>query len=275
MAISVSNLTHLHAGREYLKIFDVTFDSSYPTGGEALDLSTIGLSTRVTQFTAPNTGGYAFDYNRTDDKILVYRAPGASPTFTGTAPAGVTINFTDSDSAAATGVAVYAHVDEVLEDGSIFAHLEFVSPTNADGTGTLSNGGPTFQIIDDDLAATGGFQVYLDEDATAGSRLLANVGADCYVTTSTGDLIKITHNATPATPGVAVYFDEDAANSYQRLLFVSPTNANGTDTTSATVTLREGTPAGTISTIAEAAFGEVDNATDLSSLTVRCSVVGV
>lgn len=290
MALAISNLKHLSAGVEYLKVFDATFDSSYPDGGEPLDLSTIGLFDHVSAFWAPSTSGYVFDYDKTNNKILVYRDPGvaapaftgSTPTFTGTAPAGVDVDLTDLDAAASTGVAVYAHVDEVFEDGTIFCHLEAVSPTDTDILVTATDGGPTFQIIDDDAAASGGFAVYFDEDATAGSRLLANIGADAYVPLSNGDFLKITADASPGTAGVQIYVDEDASNAYEKLLFVSPTDTSGTETTSASISLRERTPEGTISQVtgtvaatAEAAFGQVDAATNLSSLVVTCSAIGV
>lgn len=57
-----------------------------------------------------------------------------------------------------------------------------------------------------------------------------------------------------ATTGVALYFDEDAASVDQRVLFVSPTNADGTWRTQST-------------TPSDSPGAEVANGTDLSSLT--------
>lgn len=158
-----------------------------------------------------------------------FNTNGALSTFVAYKPiANHVINITDADGAAGSGVVMYAHL---VGDGQK-AILKFVSPTSAMGSFTCNNGGDTVYVIDSDTAADGGVQVYFDEDGTDGSRLLINspIGKDLYVETSTGRWIKLTHNADPATPGVLVYFDEDAGNSYERLLFVSPTNTNGTNT---------------------------------------------
>ena len=65
----------------------------------------------------------------------------------------------DSDTAAADGVQIYVVIDDAeYLPGFQLAHLEFVSPTNAHGTCTVFNGGPTLLIEDDDAAATNGFQ---------------------------------------------------------------------------------------------------------------------
>ncbi len=133
------------------------------------------------------------------------------------------VDVTDLDAAAATGVVMYAHITDGQK-----AMLKFVSPTNAMGTFTCNNGGDTVPVIDSDTAADGGVQVYIDEDATDGSRLMVNspTGLDMYVETTSGRFLKIAHNANPAGVGVLIYFDEDAANSYERLLFVSPTDTS-------------------------------------------------
>jgi hypothetical protein len=259
----------------------VTFDSSYPTGGEAIVAADFGLTTLHSVMVhgvavkSDLTDSVAVAWNPTTGKLVAYRSGAISaPTFTGTPPAGVTVGVKDADGAAAAGVAVYVHVDEVLEQGTALAHLEFVSPTNADGTGTLSNGGPTYYIQDDDNAATAGVALYIDEDGTAGSRLIANTGRDCYVMCSNGDFIKVTANADPGTPGVAVYFDEDAVNTYERLLFVSPADTSATDTTSAAVSMRTRTPAGTVAGVSATPLAEVSSTSDLAAYSVYVTVVG-
>jgi hypothetical protein len=150
------------------------------------------------------------------------------------------ITVKDADGAAAAGVAVYVHVDEILEGGSCLGHLEFVSPTNANGAGLIAAGGPSYVIRDDDAAATGGVALYIDEDAAVeDERFLAllGTGRDCYVMLSDGRFIKIKYSAAPQTPGVQVYFDEDAAATHERLLFVSPTDANATVKTDDTMSM--------------------------------------
>ena len=136
------------------------------------------------------------------------------------------INITDSDTAASAGVAVYVHT----KDGED-AWLEFVSPTNADGTGTLNDGGSSYFIFDSNAAATDGIPVYFDEDGTnANERLLivSPTGEDLFLTLENGKKIRLTHDADAASNGIQVYFDEDGSNAYERLLFVSPSDADGT-----------------------------------------------
>lgn len=142
---------------------------------------------------------------------------------------------TDDNNAATTGVALY-----YVADSDFLGHLEFVSPTNADGSFTVGASGPLVSVTDNDGAAAAGVQVYFDEDATAAdSRLLATTttGKDAYIVTTGGNLVKITYNAAPGTPGVALYFDEDGATNAAKLVFVSPTNVNGSFTTDDTYTL--------------------------------------
>jgi len=86
----------------------------------------------------------------------------------------------------------------------------------------------TVMVNHDAAAATGGFQLYFDKDATQPSRLLAALpgGKSDYLDTSDPNYpLKITYNAAPATPGVAITYDDGAD---ERLEFTSPTAANGT-----------------------------------------------
>ena len=80
MAVSVSTPTN--AGRQFNPLLArnhallrVTFDSSYPTGGEALNFKQyVGFTPDVAFFSqrAPLTGGYTFVWDRTNNKILVF-----------------------------------------------------------------------------------------------------------------------------------------------------------------------------------------------------------
>lgn len=54
----------------------ITFDSSYPTGGEAIDLSNYFLSID-TIFFGPNAAYYAV-YNKSTGKVLVYNSADAT-----------------------------------------------------------------------------------------------------------------------------------------------------------------------------------------------------
>lgn len=64
-------------GIRRVHLVDVTFDSSYPTGGEVLGLSALGVkdATKATVFVtqvAPVTVGYAFAYDATNDKLVAF-----------------------------------------------------------------------------------------------------------------------------------------------------------------------------------------------------------
>src|SRR5438309_2078869 len=68
-------------GRRRVHFRQVTFDNSYPTGGEVLGL--VGIQDiKNAQFffqqRAPLTGGYHFVYDRTNDKLLVFWADGTA-----------------------------------------------------------------------------------------------------------------------------------------------------------------------------------------------------
>ena len=142
-----------------------------------------------------------------------------------------TLTLTDSDTAETDGVELYVRP---IGDGKK-AKFFFVSPTNAMGSFTMSDGGDTVYVYDSDEAAEeGSSQVYFDEDGTANSRLLtvSAINQDLYVETSSGRWIKIKDDDTAATNGVGVFFDENGANSYERLLFISPTDTDGSDTVS-------------------------------------------
>jgi hypothetical protein len=86
----------------------------------------------------------------------------------------------------------------------------------------------TVMIRHDADAATGGYQVYFDADATEPGRLLCSLPGcnNVYLDTSDPNYpLKVTHNAEPGTAGVAINYDDGAD---ERLEFTSPTAANGT-----------------------------------------------
>lgn len=138
------------------------------------------------------------------------------------------IEITDDDAAASNGSALYVrptghgNISRLVSDNSNDANSSFV---------TIS-GGSTVPVYYDANAAYMSSPVYLDEDGTDGSRILAASPTlhDQYVQATDGRWIKITHNDNPAGSGVQVYFDDDGADTDDRLLFVSPTNANATNT---------------------------------------------
>lgn len=54
------------------KTFDITFDSSYATGGEALTATDVGLGTILFVY-APAAGGRVFEYDYANAKLLAFQ----------------------------------------------------------------------------------------------------------------------------------------------------------------------------------------------------------
>jgi hypothetical protein len=70
-------------------------------------------------------------------------------------------------------------------------------------------------IIKHDASASGGLQVYFDDDGTAPNRLLVNNtlngGKDVYIMSNNADFwLPVVHNANAATTGVAISYDDGA-----------------------------------------------------------------
>jgi hypothetical protein len=79
MAVSAPTFIQPLAGDETANgkfvVVDLTFDSSYPTGGEAFDVAQLGLSEvwfAVIDATAPSATSYQFRYDKVNGKIQAY-----------------------------------------------------------------------------------------------------------------------------------------------------------------------------------------------------------
>lgn len=76
MALAFTIKQRNRTGNQKRHTVDIAFDSSYPTGGEAATAANFGL-TVVNDVVFPEpSGGYIFQYDRTNAKILVYAAGG-------------------------------------------------------------------------------------------------------------------------------------------------------------------------------------------------------
>ena len=73
MAVSVTVNRTDSVGR-YTKYVTgtITFDSSYPTGGEPLSNSDVQLSSKVDFLQASSVDGYIFEYDYTNSKVVAY-----------------------------------------------------------------------------------------------------------------------------------------------------------------------------------------------------------
>lgn len=144
-----------------------------------------------------------------------------------------TVTMTDDDSAASNGTAVY------VAQGQGGAKLVTAAAGTADTFFLADDSGEAWRV--EDSANPSGeltsYAVYFDEDATTGSRLLhagSGYQGDFYVAGMNGRVLKVTYDADAATNGVAVYIDDNGGDPTARLLFVSPTDASGSETTSTT-----------------------------------------
>ena len=71
MALTVDNAVKTVFGNKRVRVHDVDFDSSYPTGGESLTASDLGLN-KVEFLIAESKSGYTFEYDYTNSKLLAY-----------------------------------------------------------------------------------------------------------------------------------------------------------------------------------------------------------
>lgn len=76
MALTVSNVDSFSQdvwGRHKVAIVEVTFDSSYPTGGESFVPNDVGLAEfSVVTFSPDASPAYQFAYDYSAEKILVF-----------------------------------------------------------------------------------------------------------------------------------------------------------------------------------------------------------
>lgn len=81
MALTV-NITKTDTVGRYLKVKtgSITFDSSYPTNGEALTAANLEFSTDVEFIQVSPAGGLVFEYDYSDSKIKAFYPTGGSAT---------------------------------------------------------------------------------------------------------------------------------------------------------------------------------------------------
>ena len=92
MALSVSISKTDSVGR-YLKAKTgtITFDSSYPSNGEALSALDLGFSTSVEVLVAAPAGGLIFEYDKANSKIKAFYPTGGGATPAALAAPAVTV----------------------------------------------------------------------------------------------------------------------------------------------------------------------------------------
>lgn len=93
MAVTVADVTGRQSvGNYFEKLVDVTFDASYPTGGEALSANALGFGTilSVNAETVQGSDVRSVAYDRTSGLLLAY-APGGAEVSDTTSLATVTV----------------------------------------------------------------------------------------------------------------------------------------------------------------------------------------
>ena len=79
MALTFTKVDHFVLGDREARVYDVTFDSSYPAGGEAVTPDDFGLRNSITAVLAaaardPDTADNALvvDFDDTNDKLVLF-----------------------------------------------------------------------------------------------------------------------------------------------------------------------------------------------------------
>ena len=281
--VTVTVTDRSRQGKKRHSLVDIDFGDgalTYPTLGVPLpvigDFALQSFIDKLDIYDPDNSNGLLWKYDKANHKLRGYRSASYTPIFSGAAPGVVTVEVTDDDTAAATGVVLYVLETTPIKKGRALGELQFVSPTNVDGSGTVASGGTGYVAEDTDFAATGGLQVYFDEDATITERFLINnpTGNDVLVVLGNGSVLNLKHSASAAADGVPVFFDEDAANSFERLLFVSPTNAAGASETDPDIALGKDVATGTINSLSATELVELINSFTPAAQVMKAEAVG-
>ena len=74
MVLTLTKLRRTVVGNMRLAIYQVTFDNSYPTGGEALTAADLGLSSIEIMKTDGGDGGYVPQFDYANNKMLMFEA---------------------------------------------------------------------------------------------------------------------------------------------------------------------------------------------------------
>jgi hypothetical protein len=233
----------------------IDFDSSYPTGGESFDVSSY-FPVDVLGVTFFPQDGYVFAYDEDNKKVKAYEQLGLGTLNLIDTASGNTLTVTDTDSPG--GNAVYL---KYTTDGKPYLCCDMANDS-ADKILAFSSS-IKVRIIDDG-SASGGTQVYFDEDGTQPDRLLADlstVDADAYIETNTpGYYLKVKNDSSASTNGVALNYDDGADDQLE-----ATTDGDAdADLDLATNTVSS-----------DSTLTEVDNTTDLSGVTgVRFLALG-
>lgn len=234
MAVSLSEVRTEFIGTQKVKIFDVTWDSSYASGGEAVSLSDMGMS-RIDEIECDEASSSAglyevkWDGSKTSPKLLVYTSSaGLTDSSGGTAASAIAAGVGKSIlvfplSSLATGLSTSA-LDLLTNytPGYAFKLLSFDFVTTIAGTG--SGASQTFNLEIGTTNTTGGsLNVTLASTDTVG-KITAGTAITAANTGTASDTISIEMAAsgTVFTAGAGAFLigiqNMDVANAFASLL---------------------------------------------------------
>lgn len=104
MALTIAQKKRAKMGNAFAVAADVTFDSSYPTGGEALAPTTLGLNA-IDVMLCETASGYMFQYDYANSKLKAFYPRAALTGSLVVADTAATLT-DDADVAAAAGAEV-------------------------------------------------------------------------------------------------------------------------------------------------------------------------
>ena len=211
----------LRGTNRQIKTAAFALSGTYATGGFAISASDFAM-TAIDDVIACYIDGanYSCYYDVSAGKVVLQQ----SGVLTGIV--------TDDDSATTNGTDVFITTIDAGVAGLPIAYLESTNANNADATYAIGASGPVIIVNDNDTPASD--ELYFDEDATsADSRFLHDlaIAQDVFLVATDGRFVRVAYDASASTNGVACHFDDDAANPEDRMLFVSPTDADGSYTT--------------------------------------------
>lgn len=76
MSLTLTAVDRESYGSETKIVGALSFDSSYPTGGEVFNLASIGLVSMSTVLIEPGYGGCVFNYDYSANKVRAYHVSG-------------------------------------------------------------------------------------------------------------------------------------------------------------------------------------------------------
>jgi len=183
MSLTITNKEFTVFGTKRVVFCDIAFDSSYPTGGEALTPDTLGLSVIGSAHVLPRSG-YMFEYDYTNSKLKTYYPSAASavpgqldlttPAFDGTgyATAAQVVTTTDNQTMTLNECAGMWFIADALASSpavlivSNTAVAAAAAVLTCNGVPPVTNGG-TYKIVKTLGAAGVGSEVVSTADLSA------------------------------------------------------------------------------------------------------------